>query len=68
MREASLLVLANKQDMPNAVTVSKLTEQLGLYSIKNRNWFVQSCVATKGEGLFEGLDWLSRQLKKSQNL
>ena len=26
--------------------------------LKNRKWQVQSAVATKGEGLYEGLDWL----------
>ena len=52
--------------MPNAVSVAKLTEKLELYSVKNRNWFVQSCVATTGQGLFEGLEWLSKQLKSQK--
>merc|ERR1712028_299907 len=28
----------------------------------NRQWFIQSACATTGDGLYEGLDWLSRTL------
>ena len=31
--------------------------------MKGRKWHVQGTVATKGEGLYEGLDWLSSTLK-----
>ena len=36
MREATLLVFANKQDLPNAMTASELTDKLGLQSLRNR--------------------------------
>ena len=36
MREAHVLVFANKQDLPNAMTASELTDQLGLQSLRNR--------------------------------
>lgn len=60
MREAVLLVFANKQDLPNAMTASEVTEKLGLSSLRHREWFIQSACATSGDGLYEGLDWLSR--------
>ncbi|XP_077988936.1 ADP-ribosylation factor 4 [Glandiceps talaboti] len=62
LRDAILLVFANKRDLPNAMSVSEVTEQLGLNTLKNRKWYIQSACATQGEGLYEGLDWLSNEL------
>merc|ERR1712193_138700 len=42
MRDAVLLVLANKQDLPNAMTTSEVAENLGLHNNRNRQWFIQS--------------------------
>lgn len=99
MKDAALLVFANKQDLPNALTVSELTDKLGLHSLRNKTvsnpsrnmlstatvrvkpvsmrsyliftmsslnpqWHIQSTCATHGTGLYEGLDWLSRELYK----
>uniref|UniRef100_A0A6U2CTB3 ADP-ribosylation factor n=1 Tax=Hemiselmis andersenii TaxID=464988 RepID=A0A6U2CTB3_HEMAN len=64
LRDAVLLVFANKQDLPNAMTASDLTEKLGLQSLRQRTWYIQGTCATSGEGLYEGLDWLSAQLAK----
>ncbi|KAF6025527.1 hypothetical protein EB796_016163 [Bugula neritina] len=63
LRDAVLLVFANKQDLPNAMSPSEITEKLGLQSLRNRSWYIQATCATNGEGLYEGLDWLSNQLK-----
>ncbi|OLP92643.1 ADP-ribosylation factor [Symbiodinium microadriaticum] len=60
MRDAVLLVFANKQDLPNAMTAAEVTEKLGLHNLRHRQWFIQSACATTGDGLYEGLDWLSR--------
>merc|ERR1712003_143996 len=62
MRDAVLLVFANKQDLPNAMTAAEVTDKLGLQSMRNRQWFIQSTCATTGDGLYEGLDWLSKTL------
>ena len=40
-----------------------MVEGLGLSNIKNRDWAIFKTSAIKGEGLFEGLDWLSNMLK-----
>ncbi|KAM4619283.1 ADP-ribosylation factor 4-like [Polymixia lowei] len=64
LREAVLLVFANKQDLPNALSVGELTEKLGLQSLRSRTWYVQATCATQGTGLYEGLDWLSTELSK----
>jgi len=62
MRDAALLVFANKQDLPNAMPAAEVTEKLGLHNMRNRQWFIQSACATTGDGLYEGLDWMSRTL------
>lgn len=63
LREAVVLVLANKQDLPNAMTVADVTEKLGLNSLRGRQWYIISTCATSGDGLFDGLDWLANALK-----
>eukprot|EP00005_Dracoamoeba_jomungandri_P003184 CAMPEP_0174250304 /NCGR_PEP_ID=MMETSP0439-20130205/515_1 /TAXON_ID=0 /ORGANISM="Stereomyxa ramosa, Strain Chinc5" /LENGTH=179 /DNA_ID=CAMNT_0015330331 /DNA_START=91 /DNA_END=630 /DNA_ORIENTATION=+ len=62
LREAVLLVLANKQDLPNAMSVAEVTDKLGLHSMRNRKWYIQATCATSGDGLYEGLDWFSHTL------
>uniref|UniRef100_A0AAQ4RMM2 ADP-ribosylation factor 5 n=1 Tax=Gasterosteus aculeatus aculeatus TaxID=481459 RepID=A0AAQ4RMM2_GASAC len=64
LKEAVLLVFANKQDLPNAMGVSELTDKLGLHSLRSRTWHVEATCATQGTGLYEGLDWLSNELSK----
>merc|ERR1711935_606282 len=63
LREAVLLIFANKQDLPNAMNAAEITDKLGLHSLRNRNWYIQATCATSGDGLYEGLDWMSNQLK-----
>jgi len=62
MRDAIILVFANKQDLPQAMTAAEITDKLGLHNLRNRQWFIQSACATTGDGLYEGLDWLSSKL------
>ncbi|XP_061187928.1 ADP-ribosylation factor 4 [Saccostrea echinata] len=62
LRDAVLLVFANKQDLPNAMSASEITEKLGLSQLRGRKWYIQSTCATQGTGLYEGLDWLSNEL------
>uniref|UniRef100_A0A7C8ZII1 ADP-ribosylation factor n=1 Tax=Opuntia streptacantha TaxID=393608 RepID=A0A7C8ZII1_OPUST len=62
LRDATLLVFANKQDLPNAMSVAEITDKLGLHSLRQRRWYIQACCATSGEGLYEGLDWLSNNI------
>ena len=83
LRESALVVFANKQDLPGALTaavcafmlcvcmcscmhahlrVQEISEKLGLATIKNRQWAIFQTSAVKGEGLYEGLDWLTNTL------
>ncbi|KAG8372420.1 hypothetical protein BUALT_Bualt12G0064300 [Buddleja alternifolia] len=63
LRGAVVLLFANKQDLPGALDDAAITEALELHKIKNRQWAIFKTSAIKGEGLFEGLDWLSNTLK-----
>jgi ADP-ribosylation factor protein 1 len=63
LRDALLLVFANKQDLPNAMNAAEITEKLGLHAIRLRPWYIQAACATSGDGLYEGLEWLSTNLK-----
>ncbi|XP_027108001.1 ADP-ribosylation factor 1-like [Coffea arabica] len=59
LKDALLLVFANKQDLPNALTAAEIADKLGLHSLLHRrNCFIQSTCAISGEGLYEGLDWI----------
>ena len=73
LKEADLLVFANKQDLPHAankqdlphaMSAPELTEKLGLQKLTGRQWYIQACCATTGDGLYEGLDWLSDVVSK----
>ena len=62
LRDAVVLVFANKQDLPNAMSPGEITEKLGLTQLRGRKWYIQAACATQGDGLYEGLDWLSREM------
>mmetsp|Transcript_36565 Transcript_36565/g.63090 ORF Transcript_36565/g.63090 Transcript_36565/m.63090 type:complete len:239 (-) Transcript_36565:219-935(-) len=58
-----LLVFANKQDLPDAMSAPEVADKLGLGALPNdRRWFIQATCATTGDGLHEGLDWLQNAL------
>ncbi|KRT86029.1 ADP ribosylation factor [Oryctes borbonicus] len=63
LRDAVLLVFANKQDLPNAMSVDEIKEKLQFNKLYNK-WYIQPTCATKGSGLYEGLDWLSNELSR----
>ena len=52
-----------QQDLPGALSDAQVAEALELHAIKSRDWAIFKTSAIKGEGLFEGLDWLSNMLK-----
>lgn len=55
---ATLLVFANKQDLPGAYIMEQLKEILELDKIKTHHWKIVSCSAVTGEKLLDGIDWL----------
>ncbi|KAL9224595.1 hypothetical protein vseg_000614 [Gypsophila vaccaria] len=63
LKNAVVLIYANKQDIPGALDAPAVTDALELHMIKNREWALFKTSATKGQGLFEGLDWLRNTLQ-----
>lgn len=55
---ATLLVFANKQDLPGALTAEEIKNALELSNIKTHHWLILDCSAVSGENLLQGMDWL----------
>jgi ADP-ribosylation factor-like protein 5B len=62
LSNARLLVLANKQDVKGCMTAAEISQQLQLTELKTHSWNIQSCCALTGEGLSEGLEWMTQQV------
>lgn len=58
LKGVTLLVFANKMDLPNAMTAAEVSQGLGLTDIRNRQWAIFQSSAVQGVGITEGLDWL----------
>ncbi|KEY69398.1 hypothetical protein S7711_05712, partial [Stachybotrys chartarum IBT 7711] len=58
LKDAALLVFANKQDQPGAKGAADISEALRLGELRDRNWSIMACSAVDGSGVNEGMDWL----------
>ena len=60
LANAPVLVYCTKQDLPTAMTVEYISERINYH---NRTPIhLQGCCALTGDGIYEGLDWVGRQL------
>lgn len=62
LRGAHVLILANKQDDPRAMSVEEVTRRLAMPAVYGRRWMVQGCCAITGQGLHEALEWMRSAL------
>ena len=62
LKDAVVLVLANKVDLPTSRDPGELSELFALHEIREHDWHLQGCCALTGEGLADGLDWLTTKL------
>lgn len=62
LTDAVILIFANKMDLPSAKSVADITELYSLHEIKHHEWHLQGCCAYTGEGLNEGIEWLTTKL------
>ena len=62
LKNSVILIFANKQDLPGAKNINKIIEDYELNKIKDHIWHIQPCSAVNGEGLVNGIKWLSDQL------
>lgn len=60
----AFLMPPRAQDLPGALDAAQVTEGLGLSSIKTRQWSIFKTSALRGEGIWEGMDWLAAALRK----
>lgn len=67
LNNAVLLVFANKQDLQSSLSVAEIADGLGLSRLRGRKWHIQGSSATRGEGLYEGFDWLANTLQQSSS-
>ncbi|KAL1129474.1 hypothetical protein AAG570_014000 [Ranatra chinensis] len=66
LKDAALLIFANKQDVDGSEGVESVTEAVGASKLCcSHSWHLQGCSAQTGAGLYQGLDWLSSQLVAS---
>lgn len=66
MTGVPVVVLANKQDVPNAQTPTAIASGLGLAEVKDRRWFVQGTSALTGAGVLEAMQELATLTKEFQ--
>ena len=57
-----VLIYLNKTDLPNTILPEKIKDIFELNKIKYK-WFVQPCCAINNEGIIEGLEWISKNIK-----
>lgn len=64
LSECLLIVLANKQDVPNAIKPKELIDRFDLNNLPgNHIWSVIPTIAINGTGLVETLNWISNNSK-----
>lgn len=67
LRDAILLVLANKKDLDGAMSANDITAQLGLEALSWQKWHIIPTCGITGEGLEEGLRWIARNVMRGRS-
>jgi len=62
-RKVPILFFANKMDCKEAMSSVKVSQTLGLERIMDKPWHICASNAVTGEGLHEGVEWLTAQIK-----
>lgn len=55
---ATLLILANKQDVNNSLSSEEICQYLELDKIKSHHWKIFPCSAITGDNIITSIDWL----------
>lgn len=59
-----VLIFANKQDLPQSISATEMMESLRMMSCRSRPWYIQATCAKSGDGIYEGMEWLSKECSK----
>ena len=62
-RRVPVLFFANKMDLRDSLSSVKCSTMMGLENIRDKPWNICASNAITGEGLSQGLDWLTDQLQ-----
>ncbi|XP_067116309.1 ADP-ribosylation factor-like protein 11 [Osmerus mordax] len=65
LKDVPLMVLANKKDLPNSMTIREVSNLLELPSYKDRMWEIQACSALKGLGLMQAFLSVAKLIRES---
>ncbi|XP_006876988.1 PREDICTED: ADP-ribosylation factor-like protein 11-like [Chrysochloris asiatica] len=68
MASIPFLVLANKQEAPDALPLLEIRDRLGVERFQDHCWELRACSALTGEGLLEALQSLRSLLKSCRQL
>ena len=60
----SFLILSNKKKEELAMSLPQMVEEFRLWKMKGIEWYIQNICAETGEGLADGLNWLSQAIDK----
>jgi ADP-ribosylation factor protein 1 len=68
MRGVPVVIIANKQDLPNAAQCSEIVEKLNLNKLQRgqNKWFIQSACAVTGDGIYEAMKQMSDMVKQNK--
>lgn len=61
LKNIKLLILANKRDLPNIISIEDLIYKLNYNEFITQKWKLQLCCAINNDGIYEGLEWLSNE-------
>ena len=64
-RSIPILFFANKMDLRDSLSCTGVSTELRLNEINNKSWHICSTNALSGEGIAEGIEWLSNEIKQS---
>ncbi|XP_041751253.1 ADP-ribosylation factor-like protein 3 isoform X2 [Coregonus clupeaformis] len=62
LKGVPVLIFANKQDLSTASPASEIAEGLNLHTLRDRAWQIQACSAFSGEGVQDGMNWISNNI------
>ena len=63
-RQLPMLFFANKSDLPNAHSQQEIAQHMHLGEITDRPWHIQESNAVTGQGVDEGINWLTEIIKR----
>ncbi|XP_039142588.1 ADP-ribosylation factor-related protein 1 [Dioscorea cayenensis subsp. rotundata] len=66
LRGAPLLILANKQDLPGAVSAEELARYLDLKELDERLYMFEAISAYDGMGIKNSIEWLVEVMERSK--